>query len=111
MVRAPTPGPGDVSMDEQRQNPAGTLPAGERPVFLAASGRRRMALRVAAQASALVTACWLACVVVGSVGFLHLPRIGLPARGILAIHAGLARPAVRDDRDVADRDAPARCSA
>jgi hypothetical protein len=98
-------------MDEQQSHAAGGLPpAGERPVFLAASGRRRLALRVAAQGSALLTAGWLACMVVGSVGFLHLPRIGLPVRGMLAVHAGVGRATERADRDVGDRDEPARCA-
>jgi hypothetical protein len=92
-------------VDELRQTPGGRrLPDAERPIFLAPSGRRRAAMRLVARGSALLTAGWLACLVAGSVGFLHFPRMGLPVRGALVARV----PPV--DRDVADRD-DRRCAA
>jgi hypothetical protein len=114
-----------VILDEQTKTPAGGKPppawtppppAVERPVFLATSGRRRRGLRLAARGCALLTAAWLACMVAGSVGFMHLPGLrgsGLAlSGGALAPLGGAARlaslraearEAIRDREDLGSR--------
>lgn len=62
-------------------------------------------MRLVARGSAVLTAGWLACVVVGSIGFLGFPHLGLPAQQPRIV----ARSAPRD-RDVDDRG-ERRCGA
>jgi hypothetical protein len=119
-------------LDEQTKTPAGGEPppawppsppsAMERPVFLASSARRRRGLRLAARGCAVLTAAWLACMVAGSVGFMHLPGMrgsGLALRGgtlatlggtaQLASRRAEAREAARDREDLRrGRCVPAR---
>jgi hypothetical protein len=106
-----------VILDEQTKTPAGgepppawtpPPPAAERPIFLATSARRRRGLRLAARGCALLTAAWLACMVAGSVGFMHLPGMrasGLPLGGVarLASLRAEAREAIRDREDLGSR--------